>query len=160
VDHQYLYFEYFVPTIGITYMKQYIPLKMTLAQGSLPIQGDNGCQGHEGRLNRVLVLGAMEGRGEDSEPEGSSGGGPAQPVSPALLTGDYRPCGELSTAKCGARQRGVEDGASSIDDLARELLGLKSIFFSGLGRCLRKYGPRTAVSSMGQGRFLTRQASS
>jgi len=22
VDHQYLYFEYFVPTIGITYMKQ------------------------------------------------------------------------------------------------------------------------------------------
>ena len=81
VDHQYLYFEYFVPTIGITYMKQYIPLKMTMAQGSLPIQGDNSSQGHGGHVNRVLVLRAMEGRGGDPEPEGSSGAGPAQALS-------------------------------------------------------------------------------
>ena len=85
-------------------MKQYILLKMTMAQESLPIQGDNSSQGYRGRLNRVLVLGAMEERGGDPEPEGSSGAGPAQPVPLALLTGDYRPCGDLSTAKCGARR--------------------------------------------------------
>ena len=50
---------------------------MTMAQGRIPNHGDNSSQGHGGRLNRVLVLGAMEGRGGDPEPEGSSGAGPA-----------------------------------------------------------------------------------
>jgi len=54
---------------------------MTMAQGSQPIQGDNMSQGHGGRLNRVLVLGAMKGRGGDPEPKGSSGAGPTQALS-------------------------------------------------------------------------------
>ena len=118
---------------------------MTMAQQSLPIEGDDSSQGPRPRGTHQPAVRA-----------GSVGGKRRRACSAWQSLYRLRRPMNSEVRRSAESRRGVEVLEDGVGIGAE--IGPERIFLDGPGRCFRNYGPRTAVGSVGQG-LLTRQAS-
>ena len=118
---------------------------MTMAQGSLPIEGDDSSHGRRPRGTHQPAVRA-----------GSVGGKRRRACSAWQSLYRLRRPMNSEVRRSAESRRGVEVPEDGVGIGAE--IGPERIFLDGPGRCFRNYGPRTAVGSVGQG-LLTRQAS-
>jgi hypothetical protein len=125
-----------------------------MSQGRAYQLEENSSQGHGGCSNRLLVLACWEpwSRRREGEILTPRGARPAQPVPLALAppttdtAATYQPQSPALGRVCGVGEESRTEYGSSIG----AGVGIERVFFDGPGRCLRKCGPRSAVSSVGQ----------